>query len=73
MRPAVPKSKRNITIFFMGKCMPYRGKNVGKKMRFAIVSPQLSAIHTDIFLTIPPSTACANTFTCFMPEKQMAS
>lgn len=37
-RPAMPWSKRNITLYFRGRCTLFKGDNVGKKMRYHLVS-----------------------------------
>ena len=37
-RPSNPKAKRDILVYFRGRCTPYKGDNVGKKLRYATVS-----------------------------------
>lgn len=36
-RPSVPKTKRNTTVYFRGKCTPQTERYIGKKMRHAMV------------------------------------
>ena len=40
-RPSPPKSERNITVYFKGRCYPQKKLFIGKKMRFAMVSPRV--------------------------------
>ena len=37
-RPSNPKAKRDILVYFRGRCTPYKDDNVGKKLRYATVS-----------------------------------
>ena len=36
-RASIPRSERNITVYFRGKCTPQTERYIGKKMRHALV------------------------------------